>query len=278
MATKSQSPTREDYLKVCRIAKYFRDSPGTGVLFKRNQPIKAFLYCDSSHALYPDGRGQAGLFMTLGSGYVQARTSKLKMITLSSTESEMCAMSEGATYARWLCSILKDFGYPLNAPVKMYMDNLSAIHLMTNSGAFARNKHITIRENYAREAVSDGVITIHHKRTNEMSADMLTKFRTGRGLKSNMRDAGMVYIESGGKDMQSQVKTIAPEVVRGRKVEEKVGEDKDANQPTTVSSASEESPTESAVLQPPREPMPAVLGSAKVLTKSYKKIPLKPVD
>jgi len=131
------------------------------------------------------------------------------MITLSSTESEMCAMSEGETYARWLTSMLRDLGYPLDAPIRMYMDNLSAIHLLTNDGAFARNKHIIIRENYAKEAISDGTITVHHKRTNEMSADMLTKFRTGQGLKSNMRDAGMVYIESGGKDKINSIRPIA---------------------------------------------------------------------
>jgi hypothetical protein len=194
---------------VCRIAKYLRDRPGTGVLFKRSHPIRAFIYCDSSHALYPDGKGQAGIFLTLGSGYIHARTSKLKMITLSSTESEMCVMSEGATYARWLTSLLFDFGYPLDAPVRMYMDNLSAIHLQSNDGAFARNKHITIRENYAKEAVSDGMITIHHKKTDEMNADMLTKFKTGQGLKENVHDAGMIYVESELKDKLSKTNRVA---------------------------------------------------------------------
>jgi hypothetical protein len=208
MATKSQSPSHEDYLKVCRIAKYLRDRSGTGVLYKRGQPIKAFVYCDSSHALYPDGKGQAGIFLTLGSGYIHARTSKLKMITLSSTESEMCVMSEGATYARWLTSLLYDFGYPLDAPIRMYMDNLSAIHLLSNDGTFARNKHITIRENYAKEAISDGTITVHHKRTDEMNADMLTKFKSGQGLKSNMHDAGMIYVQSGPKDRLSKLEKI----------------------------------------------------------------------
>jgi hypothetical protein len=239
MATKSQSPSHEDYLKVCRIAKYLRDRPGAGVEFKRGQPIRAFVYCDSSHALYPDGKGQNGIFLTLGSGYIHARTSKLKMVTLSSTESEMCSMSEGATYARWLTSLLRDFGYPLDAPVRMYMDNLSAIHLLTNDGAFARNKHITIRENFAKEAISDGIITVHHKRTDEMNADMLTKFKTGQGLKSNMHDAGMVYVQSGHKDGLSKLeKIVSP-------AEPSAASSSSAGAPGT-------GPTTSSVPRPPR--------------------------
>ncbi len=57
----------------------------------------------------------------------------------------------------------------------MYQDNLSAIWLTANDGAFNRNKHTLIRRMFIRQSVSDRVIQPIHMDTKEMQADMLTK-------------------------------------------------------------------------------------------------------
>jgi hypothetical protein len=48
-----------------------------------------------------DGKGQGTIIITLGGRVIGFRTFKLKHVTLSSTESEISATSEGVTYALW---------------------------------------------------------------------------------------------------------------------------------------------------------------------------------
>jgi hypothetical protein len=194
LATKSQAPTNGDYQKLCRVLKYVKKSGDFGVTFLKESGITATIYTDASHGLHNDGKGQVGVIMTLGSGYVQARTSKIKMITLSSTESEQVALCEATTYARWARKMLLDLGYEMKTPTKLYMDNKSAIWLTENMGSFARNKHIMIRRNYTLEGIADKVVRPVHKEGIAMPSDVLTKVKVGSGLARDMAGAGMTKL------------------------------------------------------------------------------------
>ena len=123
LATRSQSPTVDDYQKLCRILKYVKRGPDYGVLFRKDAGICATVYTDASHGLHEDGKGQIGIIATLGSGYVGARSSKIKMITLSSTESEQLALCEATTYAKWMRKMLRDLGHEIKTPTKLFLDN-----------------------------------------------------------------------------------------------------------------------------------------------------------
>jgi hypothetical protein len=195
LATKSQSPTKSDYIKLCRVLKYVKKRANHGVTFFKDRGIEATLYTDASHGIHHDGKGHIGIIATLGSGYIAAKTSKIKMITLSSTESEQVALSEATTFARWMRRMLKDFGHEMKTPTKLFMDNKSAIWLTEKMGAFARNKHIMIRRNYTLEGVMDKVIKPAYMPTAEQPADMLTKDKPRRTLDANMKKIGLLPME-----------------------------------------------------------------------------------
>ena len=194
LATRSQSPTVSDYNKLCKVLKYVKTNDGYGVLFRKDAGICATIYADASHGLHKNGKGQVGIVATLGSGYVGARTSKIKMITLSSTESEQMALCEGTTYARWMRKMLQDLGHVMKTPTKLYMDNDSAIWLTDKMGSFARNKHIVIRRNYTLEEIQEKIVKPLHMDTEKQSADMLTKDKSFRMLQMNMKQASMVKL------------------------------------------------------------------------------------
>ena len=59
-------------------------------------------------------QGQAAVIATLGSELIHARTEKIKMVALSSTESETISMPEGTTHAQWLKAMLIGFGYAVD--------------------------------------------------------------------------------------------------------------------------------------------------------------------
>ncbi len=111
LAGRIQDPSVEDYRAATRLLTYIYHTPNYAILVLMNAAIILKVYTDASHALYGDGKGHGGIIITMGSGYVFAKSGKLKCVTLSSTESESVVMCEGATYIVWMRDLLEFFGY-----------------------------------------------------------------------------------------------------------------------------------------------------------------------
>ena len=194
LASRSQKPTEKDYLALCRVLKYLERSGDYGIHFKADAGIAATIYTDASHGVHPDGKGHVGMIVTLGSGYVSAKSTKIKITTLSSTESEGVVLCEATTYARWIRDMLKHLGHEMKTPTRLFMDNESAILLADKDGSFARNKHVMIRRNYTREGIQEHIVKPVHKATGKMVADMCTKIKPTSKLLVDMAASGMVKI------------------------------------------------------------------------------------
>ena len=61
-----------------------------------------------------------------GGGYVSAKSSKQKVVTRSSTESEIIALEVCTVHILWHRT--KELGYQ-QAPIVIYQDNKSTIHI-----------------------------------------------------------------------------------------------------------------------------------------------------
>ena len=81
-------PTKKEYAKLCRVLSYLYHSGNLGIIYRSNGQMIFKVLCDASHASHEDGKGHGGMILSLGSGYVFAKTGKLKTVTLSSTDSE----------------------------------------------------------------------------------------------------------------------------------------------------------------------------------------------
>ena len=92
--------------------------------------------------------------------------------------------------------MLQDLGHEMKTPTKLYIDNDSAIWLTDKMGSFARNKHIIIRRNYTLEGIQEKVVRPLHMDTTKQPADMLTKDKSFRMLHMNMKQAGMVKLDT----------------------------------------------------------------------------------
>jgi hypothetical protein len=182
-------------LAAARILKYLRDTKVQAIYFKGGEEIKGIglrVYCDASHGTHADGKGHGGIIVTMGSGYVHARSTKVKMITLSSTETEQYVMCEATTYAIWGRAMMRMMGFPSTlSPCKMYQDNAAAIGMTRRNGTFARTKHIMIRKSFTRDAVENGDTKWHCKRTENLMPDMLTKCVPRSTMLRHMESAGM---------------------------------------------------------------------------------------
>ena len=90
-----------DWRKAMRILHYLAGTRDEGLFYSASEAFIPSISADASHHLYPEGHGQQGFFISNGSAPVRHRSTKINMITRSSSESELCGAEEDATYAVW---------------------------------------------------------------------------------------------------------------------------------------------------------------------------------
>ncbi|NBR24398.1 MAG: Ty1/Copia family ribonuclease HI, partial [Micrococcales bacterium] len=168
-------PTVEDKKKLIRILQYLAGTRQHCLVYKSNSPFEPRVYADASHLLHEEGHGQQGMFITNGSAPVAARSTKIKMMTRSSAESELVALEDASTYIEWYTRLLADMGMKARLPIPIYQDNKSAIIIAITGATFRRTKHLMGKQTFVRERIADGKIVLRYKPTKDMLADILTK-------------------------------------------------------------------------------------------------------
>lgn len=168
LATRSARPTESDSVHLRRIVRYLAGTPDIGIVFDGTRPVIPAIYADASHITHPDGLSQAGIIITLGSAPILSRSFKIKLVTRSSSESELFALEEASTYAGWLKLLLLDLGAPCAAPITTYQDNTSTIVMAMQGGHFKKIKHMLVR-------IEQRDIVLRYLPTAQMPADILTK-------------------------------------------------------------------------------------------------------
>ena len=87
------------------------------------------------------------------------------------------AITEAVKEAIRLQGLLDDLGVG-QKQVTVFCDNQSAIHLAKNQVYHARTKHIDVRYHFVREIIKEGAVLLQKIKTDDNSADMLTKVVT----------------------------------------------------------------------------------------------------
>jgi hypothetical protein len=181
LATKSAKSTVGHLSQVKRILRYLKGTMNQALRFA-GTALDLCLYADASHGLYADGKGHYGTIAVLGGDEVLKTSHRMKVVTLSSTESEIVALVDAATYLRWIVALLRELGVPVEAPVTLFQDNQSAIHMVQHGCTWKKTKHMVIRTHFARGLIEEGLLRLEYVPTDDMYADYLTKPYNGRQL------------------------------------------------------------------------------------------------
>ncbi len=118
-ATRISDPDEDDLQDLFRILQYIANTPNFGVLYEGGMKALMKVFTDASHGIHGDGKGHGGIIIMLGTGYVFAKSGKIKTVTLSSTESEGYMMCDAATYIVWMRELLSFFSYDMSIPTRM---------------------------------------------------------------------------------------------------------------------------------------------------------------
>jgi hypothetical protein len=91
LTTRVQNPTEEDWSKLERPIRYVRGTKEMGIELETSKVLALIMYADASFVVHPIMRSHTG---TVWKGAIYAKSSKQKLMTKSSTESELVAISD----------------------------------------------------------------------------------------------------------------------------------------------------------------------------------------
>ncbi len=176
LTTRVRAPDRDDWEKLRHLVEYLRrDHARALVLGAENDGILMW-YVDASFAVHPNMQGHTGGGLTMGRGFPISVSTKQKLNTRSSTESELVGINNMMPIIIWTRYFLLSQGYGVVENL-LLQDNKSSILLERNGRASSSKctRHINIRYFFICDQVNTKEVRIHWCPTKEMVADFWTK-------------------------------------------------------------------------------------------------------
>ena len=157
--------------------RYIRETRDRGIVLRPGKlGVQVRVYIDAAYGIHADGKSHTGSCVVIGDvGPVHCKSCKQRIVTKSSTEAELIALSDSANQALYTRNFLMAQGYKCG-PVIVYQDNLSCMALIDRGRSGAEStRHIDIRDFWLKERVLKGEAIIRHMGTMDMYANLLTK-------------------------------------------------------------------------------------------------------
>lgn len=174
LACRVQAPKYQDLYKLNRVFSYLNATKKYRICF-RSEFLKMSTYIDASFAVHEDMKSRSGVVIMIGGGVICAISKKQKLVTKSSTEAELVALSDGSTYLIWFRQLLEKQGYNLETSV-IFQDNKSVMEMLKENGTNSlRTRHINIRYYFIRDRIKSNELKLEYLNTQDMIADMMTK-------------------------------------------------------------------------------------------------------
>jgi Reverse transcriptase (RNA-dependent DNA polymerase) len=176
LTTRVREPDVEDWAKLSHLMKYLRGTKELPLILSANKSGVIKWYVDGSFAVHPNMKGHTGGGVTLGRGFPYVTSTKQKLNTRSSTESELVAVDDCMPAICWTRYFLESQGYGVFENI-LYQDNQSAILLEKNGKASSskRTKHINVRYFFVTDRIISKELSVEWCPTGKMIADYMTK-------------------------------------------------------------------------------------------------------
>jgi hypothetical protein len=176
LTTRVREPDKDDWAKLSHMIKYLRGTQNLPLILSAAGTGILKWWVDGSFAVHPTMRGHTGGGLSMGRGFPIVTSTKQKLNTRSSTESELVSVDDCMPAICWTRYFLEAQGYQVSENI-VYQDNKSAILLEKNGKASSskRTKHINIRYFFVTDRIKNQEMTVEWCPTGDMIADFMTK-------------------------------------------------------------------------------------------------------
>ena len=174
--TRACSKPAEIHMTAAKQAlRYLRGATDLPIVYKRGQ-FRMVSHTDASFGANPDNRKSTTGYLFFLGGRLISFGSKTQSLTAQSTvESELQALSYGAREAVYLSNFLMKLGFKTFPSVTINSDSTGTLSVAGNAMFSSRTKHIALRFFFVRELIKRNKITLYHKPTQQMLADIATE-------------------------------------------------------------------------------------------------------
>lgn len=99
--TRVKAPDVQDWSKFRHLSGYLWATRYLPLIISIDDKGNVHVHIDGAHAVYGDGKGHSGLFLTMGKGAMINVLNKLGLVMTSSTETEIVANGECFPNCSW---------------------------------------------------------------------------------------------------------------------------------------------------------------------------------
>ena len=179
-----REPDVENWSKLEHLLEYFRSTIDLPLILGVDITGVLNWYMDASFAVHANMRGHMGGGLTMGKGFLIVSSTKQKLNTHSSTESELVGVDDMMPSILWTRYFLKAQGYKINNNI-IFQDNKSTMLLERNGKASSSKytKHINVQYFFITDRISKGKVRDKWCPTAEMVTDFMTKPLQGSTFK-----------------------------------------------------------------------------------------------
>lgn len=209
-----RDPSWNHIQTVERAKAYLAGTPKLGLRLGGLGKIALFAYSDAAYITAGNSKSRLGgcIFANTTSGAIRSWSKNDSISSHSSTEAEIRALDLVVLEVSHIMDLLTFVADEVVTPVKIFVDNLSAIDLCETLRQNHKVKHINVRINYIREMIEEGLIELHFCPSARNVADALTKPLACKEFKIHSEKLlhGHCGVEPGGWAMEEY---LAEEVV-----------------------------------------------------------------
>lgn len=183
LARFTSKPSTEHWKAISKVFGYLKKTINFG-LFYSDYPAVLEGYSDASWITsLSDNKSTSGWIFTIGGGAISWASKKQTCISHSTMEAEFIALAATGKEAEWLRDLLLDIKlWPQHiTAISVYCDSESTMSRAYNKVYNGKSRHISLRHEYVRQLIRDGVMTVTYVKSCDNLADPLTK-----GLSKNM--------------------------------------------------------------------------------------------
>lgn len=159
-----EKPMLEHLQAVKCILRYVKGTVNFGLEYtKGKEKVTLTGYSDSDMGNDVNERkSTGGMVFYINNNLITWASQKQRCVALSSCKAEFMVTTLAACQGIWLRRLTSEITGQKVPPVKLLVDNKSALELMKNPVFHGRSKHIDIRFHFIRECVENGDIIVTH--------------------------------------------------------------------------------------------------------------------
>ena len=174
LCRKAQTPSVKDKVALRRLIRYMSKTRNSVMILPATS-LNVEAYIDASFATAKDRKSITGATIMIGGAVIWCKSGKQSIVTKSSFEAELVALSDMASMVLWVCLFMRDLGFAIETPI-IYQDNQSTIKVAeTGPSTNPLTKHIDIRYMWLKEIIKLGKLRLEYASTDDMVADGFTK-------------------------------------------------------------------------------------------------------